>query len=137
MAFDDLIRILEIVVWPVAALVAFFILRRTIARMLGGAKVKLSIAGQSIETTLPEINRVIEELMSEPLSERHISYLRQLHASGIKQYHDGINDDGERDFLRTMRNAGLIQTIPRAARLKRATGIDISALGKLFLKSRA
>jgi hypothetical protein len=136
MTSDEISRLLAVVVWPVAALVAFFILRRTIATMLSGAKVKLSIAGQSIETTLPEINRVIEELTSEPLGERHVAYLRQLQASGIKKYPDGVSDDDERDFLRTMRNAGLIQTIPRAARLKRATGIDISALGRLFLKSR-
>src|SRR5436309_1645590 len=137
MPFDQFIRFLEVVLWPTVVLVAIFAVRPTFAELLSGAKVKLSISGQTIETTLPELKRIFEELSSEPLTDRHISYLNALRASGTREYPEGVQDSEQRELLRPLRNAGLIQTYPRGARLKRATGIDLSALGRLFLQTRA
>lgn len=136
MTIDQFIQLLGVALWPFVVLVALFVVKPILADLLSGTKVKLSISGQVIETTLPELRRVFEELASEPLTEKHINYLKGLRSSGTKEYPEGVQERDEREFLRPLRNAGLIQTSPRGIRLKRATGIDLSALGRLFLQAK-
>src|SRR5205807_7570807 len=103
--------------------------------LLGKSKVKLSIFGQSIEMTLPEIAQFIEEQAEGKLSDEDIRYLESLSTQGAKDYPSGI-DSATRKFLRPMRNFGLIVTIPRNAFLGEARGIELSALGRLYLRAR-
>jgi hypothetical protein len=134
---DDLLRLLEIVLWPVLALVAIFVVRPHLSTLLSGAKVKLSIAGQSIETTLPELKQILEEQAGESLSADHVAYLTSLQRDGAKQYPSGIKQSDERKFLRPLRNSGLVLTVPRNAFLQDAQAMELSALGRLYLRAKA
>ena len=137
MSVAEFLHLLEIVLWPIVALVAILVVRPHISALLSGAKVKLSIGGQSIETTLPEVQRVLEEQAGEPLSGEHVAYLISLEHDGARQYSSGIEKSEERKSLRPLRNAGLILTIPRNAFLQEAKAIEISSLGRLYLRARA
>jgi hypothetical protein len=70
---EQLFRLLEIIRWPVVALVAIAVLRPYLTSLMSGAKVKLSIGGQSIETTLPEVKQILEEQTAEWLSAEHLA----------------------------------------------------------------
>jgi hypothetical protein len=130
----EVLRLVEIVAWPLVALAGLFVVRPQIARLLSGARVKLSIAGQSIETTLPELQQILEEQAGEPLSAEHASYLTSLLKDGAKSYLDGVTESRERKLLRPLRNNGLILTVPRNAFLSDARAIELSALGRLYLR---
>lgn len=133
MHVQEMLRLLEILAWPVVAIFAIVVVRPHLSKLLSGAKLKLKIAGQSIETTLPEIREVLEEQAGDVLSTDQIEYLRALRV-GARQYTSGI-ESADRKFLRPLRNAGLIATIPSNAFLSEATAVEISALGRLFLRA--
>ena len=137
MSIDEFLRLLEIVLWPVVALVAIAIVRPHLGGLLSGAKIMLSIAGQSIETTLPELKQVLEEQAGESLSAEHEKYLGSLQHDGARQYPSGIEKSAERKFLRPLRNSGLILTVPRDSFLQDARAIELSALGRLYLRAKA
>lgn len=132
----ETLRLIEIVIWPAVALAAILAVRPHLSTLLSGAKIKLTIAGQSIETTLPELKQIFEEQAGEALSVEHVAYLTSLIRGGSRQYPSGIEKSEERRFLRPLRNAGLILAVPRNAFLQDARAIEISALGRLYLRAR-
>jgi hypothetical protein len=135
MSSTEAIQILGILVWPIVAIVALLVIRPHLSTLLARSKVKLSLFGQSIEMTLPEIAQFIEEQAEGKLTEEDIRYLEALSSEGSKNYPEGI-DSATRQFLRPMRNFGLIVTIPRNAFLGHARGIELSVLGRLYLRAR-
>ncbi len=135
MSVSEFTHILEIVVWPIVALVAVGVIRPHLAALMAKSKVKLSMFGQSIETTLPELQQVIEEQAEGKLTEEHIKYIESLSTQGVKDYPNGI-ESAERKFLRPVRNSGLIMTVPKDAFLGDARGVQLSALGRLYLRAR-
>lgn len=50
-------------------------------------------------------------------------------------YENGIDKSSKRKMLDPLQNSGLVLTIPRNAFLSRAKGIELSALGRLYLKA--
>lgn len=137
MTTAETLKLLEILAWPIVAVFAIVVVRPQIAKLLSGAKVKLSIAGQAaIETTLPELKQVLEEQAGEPLTPQHFSYLIELQRGGTKLYSDGVQSSEERKFLRPLRNNGLVLTVPRNAFLTDASAIELSALGRLYLRGK-
>ena len=137
MTIDELLRLVEILAWPAVAVLALLVVRPHLSALLSGTKITISIAGQTIETTLPELKQVFEEQAGAALSAKHVNYLTSLQREGPKQYPSGIEKSEEREFLRPLRNAGLILSIPRNEFLQKATGIEISALGRLYLRAKS
>lgn len=136
MTFDDLIRLLEVLVWPGVAAAAIFVLRPHLPVLLSRSKIKLEMFGQSIETTLAELENVVEEQSGGVLLPTHIAYLEMVRAAGAKEYPTGVSTE-EQTLLRPVRNSGLISTIPRDAFLADARAVQLSALGRLYLRSRS
>jgi hypothetical protein len=135
MSVDEFIRFLQIVAWPIVALVAIVVVRPHLAALMSKAKLKLSMFGQSIETTLPELQEVIQEQAEGTLTTEHVQYLDALHESGLREYPSGI-ESAERKFLRPLRNSGLIMAIPKGAFLTEAKAVQLSALGRLYVRAR-
>jgi hypothetical protein len=136
MSTPDLLRLLEIVAWPVVALAALLVIRPHLSALFSGATIKLSVFGQSIETTLPELKEILEDQAEEALSPQHVEYLESLKKHGARPYGTGVKDSAQRKFLRPLRNSGLVLTVPRNSFLSEATAIEISALGRLYLRAR-
>jgi hypothetical protein len=134
--FDDFIRLLEVALWPTVAVLAILVVQPHLRALLSGAKIKLAIAGHSIETTLPELKQVIEEQTGAALSPEHVNYLATLQGSGAKAYPAGVEKSEDRKFLRPLRNAGLVATVPRNAFLDDAKAIELTALGRLYLRAK-
>lgn len=134
---SDLLRLVDILAWPIVVLVGILVLRPHLSSVLSGAKIKLNVAGQSIETTLPELKVVFEEQAGDALSPHHIAYLNSLLRDGARQYAGGIEKSEERKFLRPLRNAGLVLTVPRNEFLSEAKAIEVSSLGRLYLRAHS
>lgn len=135
MIFAETIRLLEVLVWPSVAIAAIFAIRPHLSALLSRSKVKLAMFGQSIETTLPELENVVEEQVGGVLLPAHIEYLDLLHAHGVKDYPTGVQGE-EQKRLRPLRNWGLISTHPTDAYLAEVRMVQLSALGRLYLRAR-
>lgn len=136
LSFSEFLRLLEILVWPAVAVVAILVIRPHLSNLLSGARIKISIAGQSIETTLSEVRQIFEEQAGEEISPRHVEYLAGLIREGSDLYPGGVRESEQRQFLRPLRNAGLVLTVPRNEFLGRADAIEISALGRAYVRAR-
>ncbi len=135
-ALNDLIQILQIVVWPAVALAGIAVVRPHLGNLLSGSKVKLSLFGQSIETTLPELERIIEEQTGGSLTVEEAQYLDILYDNGgQKKYAEGLKSE-ERKLIRPLRNFGLLMTSPRNAFLDDAKSIQLTSLGRLYMKAK-
>ena len=135
MSIAELTSLLNVVAWPLVALFAVFAVRPHLAALMAKSKLKLSMFGQSIETSLPELQEVIQEQAEGTLTPEHLAYLESLHSAGAKSYPDGI-ESPERKFLRPLRNSRLVVAIPKDAFLADAKAVHLSALGRLFLRAR-
>jgi hypothetical protein len=120
----------ELVTWPVVALIAIIIYRNVIRSLLPGAKVKLTISGVTFETALPVIeSSIVESLGDVEITDAQWAWLVKLR----NQSKIEIKED-ELDVLRPLRNAGLIRAHPKGY-LQNAKAVKISRLGKLLVEA--
>ena len=135
MTFAEIVSLLEVLVWPAVAIAAILAIRPHLSALLSRSKIKLAMFGQSIETTLPELENVVEEQAGGVLLPAHIEYLELLRSQGVKEYPAGVQGEEQR-HLRPLRNSGLISTLPRDAYLADVRTVQLSALGRLYLRAR-
>lgn len=135
MALNDFIEILRIVVWPGVVLIGVAVLRPHIATLLSSSKVKVSLFGQTIETTLPELERIIEEQAGGALTVEETLYLDGLYEHGQKD-HPEVTKNEDHKLIRPLRNFGLVMTIARNAFLGDAKSIQLTSLGRLYMKAK-
>ena len=130
-----IVEILRIITWPITVIIAVFTLKPYLAQLLAGSKVKISLFGQSVETTLPELEGVVSEQAGGALTESEMNDLQKFYQQSVIEYPNGV-ESKEKEALRPLRNYGLIMTKPRGKSLGRAKSIQISALGRLVMKSK-
>jgi len=130
-----MIEALNILAWPVTVLIAIFVLRPYMAKLLSGSKIKLSLFAQSVEMTLRELKEIMTEQTGESLTELELEKLTQLYRDVTKDYPDGVKSP-EREELRPLRNYGLIMTLPKGQSLGHAKFIQLTALGRLFMSTK-
>lgn len=122
----------QVLVWPTVAVVLLLYYRPVIERLLPGTRIKLTLAGVTIETTLDVLTNSIEEAVGdEGISKEQLSRLEQIGADGRVQF----NYDRDYKVLVPMRNAGLIRPIPRGY-LTQVKEVELTPLGRLWLKAR-
>lgn len=135
MKLSEFIQILQITIWPVVALIGLVVLKSYIPNLLSRSKITLSLFGQSIETNLSELERVIEEQAGGSLTVEELKYLHELDEHGSKAYADGTTS-GDRKIVRPLRDSGLVRTVPRSASLQSTRSIELTSLGHLYIKAK-
>lgn len=120
----------ELVTWPVVALLALVIYRNVIRSLLPGAKVKLTISGITFDTTLPVLEgSIVESLGDVDITDAQWAWLVKLRDQSKIEI-----KEGELEVLRPLRNAGLIRAHPKGY-LQNAKAVKISRLGKLLVEA--
>lgn len=121
---------LKALVWPIVVLFLAIRFRKVIYGFVPGAKIKFSISGVTIETTLADLERsVSESLRGKALSVDQWAWLRKLRNSGRTKY-----DHVDYEQLRPLRNSGMIREHPEGW-LSNAEEIEITHLGRLLLEA--
>jgi hypothetical protein len=99
---------------------------------LPGTKIRLTLAGVTIETTLEVLRNSIEEVVGdEGIGKEQWSRLEQMQRESRVQY----NHQKDYGALMPLRNAGLIWSIPRGY-LTQAKEVELTPLGRLLLDAR-
>ncbi|MEM7412936.1 MAG: hypothetical protein AAF430_22080 [Myxococcota bacterium] len=136
LSLDETIKLLKVLAWPVVALIGVVVVRGSLPALLGGSKLTLSLFGQKIETSLPELEGALQEQVGGSLTDSEQAYLDEIHASGAIQYPEKPSSS-QRKLIRPLRNFGLVMTVPRNAYLADAAEVQLTSLGKLYMRSRA
>lgn len=127
---QHVIEYIKVLAWPVLVISLALLFKGVISRLIPGSKVKFKIAGVSIETSIPELEKsVTESLRGRKLTSEQWSWLRQLRDDGRSKYNHEYYAQ-----LRLLRNAGLIREHPEGW-LSSADEVEITTLGFLLLEA--
>lgn len=118
MAVAELVlRYVEVLVWPVTVTVLLFTYRDAIVAILPTSKIKVSLYGFEIETTLQELKDVTLATLGGDLSSRQRNLLEEIAKEGPKSFEKGEIPKEDRKWIRPIMNAGLIMTQPAEVHL--------------------
>jgi hypothetical protein len=104
--------------------------RKAVYRLLSEGKVKITVAGVEIETTLPVVEASItESLHGAKLTDVQRNWLSRLETDGRTPV-----SNQEKAVLRPLRDAALLRAYPEG-QLAAATHVEITSLGRLLVKA--
>jgi hypothetical protein len=138
MSLELFLRYIGELKWPLTIIILLIIFRKTLARFLTsytlGSKVKISLFGVEVETTLRELEDISIATLGGTLNNRQQELLTLLSVNELIKYEKGVPED-EWDWIVPLRNAGIIETQPRGAYLRDAQSLKLTALGLLMVKA--
>lgn len=116
--------------WPCVAVFLLLRYRSVIESIVPHSRLKFTIAGITIETSLETMERSVEESFGgRRLLPEQLAWLRRLASEGRLAY-----DKSQLHDLRPLRNAGLIRVHPEGW-LASGKEIEITTLGKLLVEA--
>jgi hypothetical protein len=122
----------QALVWPIAVVVLLIYYLPVIRGLLPGTRIRLTLAGVTVETTLEALRSSIEEsVWDEEITAKQWSRLERLRREGRVEF----KYDRDYGMLMPLRNAGLIRAIPRGF-LTVAKAVEPTPLGRLLLEAR-
>jgi hypothetical protein len=130
----DILEYVKVLVWPITAILLLLLIRPQLRALLTSSKIKVSMFGVAIETTLPELESAINEYLGGTLEPDQMKYLDALYHDTEKAYPTGINHP-ESQLVRPLRNSGLVRTIPANSSLGSSRAVRLTDLG-IFLMRR-
>ena len=124
---------IQVLVWPCVVIIFFIRYHRIIESAIPKTKVKLTIAGITIEPSLQQLVDAVETpFPGNKLSKKQIEWLKRLNKNGRQKF----VYDKDYENLRPMRDAGLIRANPPGY-LTHATDVEITGIGELLLQAEA
>jgi len=126
---------IKALIWPLFMLFIFLRYYEVIAHLIPRSKIRITLYGIEIETTLSELEQVTFQNLGGSLSPKQMELLNRLFKEGPIYFNRGIPKDS-RIWIRPVMNAGLIKTLPERAHLGETQALDLTPLGKLLMRKR-
>jgi hypothetical protein len=140
MAIAELVlKYIEALIWPVIAVIFLILYRDPILALLEKSKVTLSLFGISIETTLSQIESSLMAPLGGMLTPRQWELLEEIKEHGsisVKSKGFVMLMQGDLPWIRPIRNAGLIMTLPDGKYIEQADEIVLTSLGELLMQAK-
>ena len=125
---DILLGLSHALAWPMVVFFGLLYYRRALTSLLSQSKVKFTISGITVETTLCELERsVSDSLRGEDLTAEQWARLKRIRDERRVAY----NHHSDYAHLVALRNAGLIREHPKG-HLQDAKEVSITTLGRLL-----
>jgi hypothetical protein len=135
-AAEIILKYLEVLVWPATLTLILLRYRDPILSLLQKSKIKLSLYGVEVETTLSELETITLATLGGNLDNKQLELLVHIANEGRISYgKEGIPKD-DREWIRPVMNAGLIMTTPQGARVGEAEGLALTPLGSLLMRAK-
>jgi hypothetical protein len=122
----------QVIIWPLTIGILLIVYRDVIKELIPKSKVRVSLFGLQVETTLPELETITLAALGGHLEDRQLELLTRISFAGLLSIAPSRD---ERLWVRPLVNAGLIMTSPAGAHLKDASGLALTPLGNLVMKS--
>jgi len=138
MSHELFLRYIVELKWPLTIIILLVIFRKTLTRFLTsyglGSKIRISLFGVEVETTLLELENISIATLGGRLNAKQQELLTRLSNDGLIKYEKGV-PEAEWDWIVPLRNAGIIETQPKGAYLRDAQSLKLTALGLLMVKA--
>ena len=140
MELEELIlEYIKVLVWPVIIIFALVMYHDLIGGLIQKSKVKLSLFGVVIETKISDLEQVLMAPVGGRLTDQQWAMLQKIATRGpITVATEGykMHMEGDLPWIRPVRNAGLILTLPDGKYIEQAEQITLTPLGELLMKER-
>jgi len=125
------LKLLTTLVWPLVTVFFLVRYREALQSLMAQGKVKFTMAGVTVETTLAKF----EEVMTDNLRDKTLLSSQWESLQQMAQAPIPFDRAKDYEHLRPLRDAGLIWALPKG-HLGDAKEVVISPLGKLLLNAR-
>ena len=127
------VRYIEALIWPLLVAVGLFSFREPLCERIKKSNVKFTIYGVTIETSAQKLTESLSETFKEELTEKQWGLLEKIHnKGGVSVKKEGLNlsNGGEYfEWVRPIRNAGLIKTLPEGYVIELSERLVLTKLG--------
>lgn len=134
-----LLEYVRVVIWPLIIAAVIFSYGRSLVRLLEKSKVKVSLFGVDVEVDIGELARTLTAAAGGALSERQWRLLEDIaHKGSVSVHTEGykLKMGADLDWIRPIRNAGLVMSVPDGQYIEQATDLILTPLGTLLLDAK-
>ena len=134
-----ILEYIRILVWPLVTLLLIMKFGNTLITAIQKSKVKLSLFGVEIETSIVDLERTLTAAVDGALSPKQWDLLEKIWKKGtVSVQNEGYVMDMSADlkWIRPIRNAGLLMSLPDGKYIEQATELALTPLGKLLMQAR-
>ncbi len=131
-----ILEYIKVLIWPVTVSLLLLVYRNAIISILPQSKIKVSLFGLEVETTLPELETITLATLGGRLDSLQLALLTRLADEGPISYGEAGIPKDDRKWVRPLMNAGLVMTNPVGAHLGEAEGLNLTPLGELLMRPR-
>jgi hypothetical protein len=139
MTHELFIRYLAELKWPIVLVILLLAFRKPLGTVLAsmtlGSKVKISLFGVEVDTTLQELENVSIATLGGSLDANQKDLLTRLGTTGPISYNPKGIPEAQWCWIRPLRNAGLVETQPQGEYLAEAQALQLTSLGSLMMKA--
>lgn len=131
---------LSVLVWPVVVLVVSIKYLPPIAARLKVKEVSVEMFGVKVEATVEEFERTLAAVWRGELTEPQWALLEKLYARAVVNVRDEglkLTMGNDLDWIRPIRNAGVLMSLPEGRYIEQATELVLTPLGRLLMDSRS
>jgi DNA-binding transcriptional ArsR family regulator len=137
---DLVLDFLKVTAWPAVALIAIFVLKGYLPGLLKASTVSIELFGVTVETSIEKLKSALIATMGGTLSREQWSLLEEIHRGGavsVAEKGYSMSLDTDLAWIRPLRNAGLVVTLPDGYYIEQAEFLDLSPLGRLLMDVRS
>jgi hypothetical protein len=140
MEFAQLVlEYIQVLIWPLVVVAIVLKYGRSLLGVLEKSKVKLSLFGVEVEANIADIERNLTSAVGGSLTPQQWDLLERMGREGsvlVQREGYKMNMTGDLQWIRPVRNAGLIMTLPDGKYIEQATELVLTPLGKLLIEAK-
>ena len=140
MELEELIlEYVKALAWPIVAVFTLLKYRDVISGLIQKSKVKLSLFGVEIETKISDLEQRLMAPVGGKLTDQQWALLHKIATTGpvaVAQAGYKMQMQGDLPWIRPVRNAGLIVTLPDGKYIEQAEQIALTPLGQLLMHKK-
>lgn len=134
-----ILEYLRVVLWPTVVILALFKYGAGLLAALQRSHVKLSLFGVEVDADISRLEQILTAPVGGSLTPQQWLLLERIEATGsvsVKAERYDMSMSGDLAWIRPVRNAGLLKTLPDGQYIEQATEMVLSPLGRLLMDAR-
>jgi hypothetical protein len=129
----------NVLVWPIVAIIIAFVYRKIVSSVFSNSKISLQLFGVKIETTTDNLKQALVTTMGGSLTDRQWMLLEEIATErtvSVKDKGYKLSMDEDLEWIRPLRNSGLIMSLPDGYYIEQAESLILTPLGNLLMHAR-
>lgn len=130
---------IKVLIWPSIAVFVLIKYHDIIIEFFFRSKVKLSLFGFEIETKVSDLEKSLTVEVGDTLKDQQWELLENIYKKGtVSVAKEGyeMNMQADLKWIRPLRNAGLLKSLPDGEYIEKAKELQLTPLGNLLMESK-